>query len=151
VNCTLSAISCAHNIIFVLFDINDFIINFKIYLLRKLLLLFTLATLFTSCDNDPAVDLSSIDGNWELVSAKRNGNLTNTLDKSFFNFADGTFTHNINGDTVQTKYSIDGNEILLEDELLKKFKVKSNIKDTLNLETKIGGMKFEFEMKRKNE
>lgn len=86
-----------------------------------------------------------------MYFAKRNGNPTSTLDKSFFKFDNGKLAHNINGDTLKLNYNIQANQVLLEDNLLDKLTVSFLSADTLHMETKISGMKFEFQMKRKND
>lgn len=86
-----------------------------------------------------------------MITAKRNGKETSTLDKSFFRFNNGEISHNINGDTITTMYSTDGNSIIVKDDLISELKINTLETDSLSLSTKISSMKFEFLMKKKNE
>lgn len=45
------------------------------------------AMILVACQSDkPVVDASSIDGEWEVVSATRDGRVTKTVDGAIFNF-----------------------------------------------------------------
>jgi len=118
---------------------------------KKVLLLSSLTFLLLSCGDDTKIDFSLIDGKWETFSATRNGTETSTLDKSFFQFANGVLIHNINGDTIKSDYVIEKNSLVLSDPLLKELKVIGLSSDTINLETKISKFKFELLMKKIND
>ena len=140
------------NYVFVLINIFYFIINHKIYLVKNFILVcFLLTMIVSSCKKDSNIELSTIDGTWEMFFAKRNGKKTSTLDKSFFKFENGKMAHNINGDTLELDYTVDKNIVSFEDDLLDKLTISHLSADTLHMNTKISGMKFEFKMKRKNE
>jgi len=118
---------------------------------QAILILLSLPMFFTSCASDAKqVSQDDLIGRWNMVSAVRNGDETNTLDKSFFVFTKDYFSHNLNGDSLAMKYKYVDNEIIIEDELLENLDIIDLHRDTLVAKTKIGSFKFEFTMK-KNE
>jgi hypothetical protein len=104
-----------------------------------------------SCKNDEQINYDHLSGTWEMVNAKRNNKETSTLDKSFFSFTDSKISHNINGDTIVSSFTTDGNKIIVNDEMINELKINSLSSDSLSLGTKISNMKFEFLMKKSNE
>ena len=121
--------------------------------MKKLLLVFILAILFLfACKSDVSIEANSLTGQWDLISAKRNGNTTSTLDKAFFSFTDGSLSHNINGEVVTSKYEKKSNKLIIyEDDILTEIELLSLVKDTLEISTKIQNFKFDFRLKKKNE
>ncbi len=107
--------------------------------------------LFIACGEDVVVQSDSIEGFWTVKEAKRNRKVTSTLDKSFFEFSEGNLKHNINGDTILTKYQLEGNKITVENDIIKSLDIKSIGADSLVLHTKISDFKFEFLLKKDNE
>jgi hypothetical protein len=66
--------------------------------------------LLQSCNMDAPVNDELLHGNWEIVTAKRNGRSTKTLDGAVFEFMrDGTMRTNLTGDAVVSEYRVDDN------------------------------------------
>ena len=120
--------------------------------MKKAILLSALILQLCSCKPDAKIDFNEIEGKWKMVEATRNGNITSTLDKSFFIFEDGDFTHNINGDTISSTYKVMSNNMIQsDDEIIKEIEVTKLQNDTISFKTKISNFKFEFLMKRIDE
>lgn len=102
-----------------------------------------------SCKDElKEINISNLPGDWEILAAKRNGNSTNTLDNAFMKFENGNMTHNLNGDTITNVYKLDENTVILNDDLLKELKITKLVSDTLEINTKISNMRFNFLLKR---
>jgi len=100
-----------------------------------------------SCAGEPKeIDLDQLPGKWEMVSAERDGNTTNTLDKAYFNISESVFSHNLNGDSIAVSYSVAEDALTLDDQMIKKLELISLTKDTLIAKTKISSFDFKFLM-----
>lgn len=137
---------------FVNYNISQLINFLKIYTVNKAIYsILILTLLFFSCGSDLPVDSVDLNGTWEIVQAKRNGDITSTLDKAFFMFSDNEVKHNFNGDTVSVSYTKSKYELSINDEMLKTLTLKSVSKDTVEFKTKIANHKFEFLMHKVDE
>ncbi|MCB0704843.1 MAG: hypothetical protein KDC34_06010 [Saprospiraceae bacterium] len=81
---------------------------------RVKLLLFTLSISFVACtSNEPEgneISPEILQGHWDLVSAKRNGQATETLNTTFFEFhSEGKMISNLAGSREEIQYELSGN------------------------------------------
>lgn len=103
-----------------------------------------------ACKSDPktVIQMETILGNWDLISAKRNNKKTETLEKTVFEISKDQFAHNLNGDLTNYAYKFDQGTAKIEDDFLNKLHISKIQNDTMFASAKIRDFKFEFVMKR---
>lgn len=116
----------------------------------KFLVLIT-TILVTACAMEPPVEKKKLEGEWDLVSAMRDGKITSTLQGAFMLFKADTLYTNIlheqapsiiqKGTQKFTQLSPSFGEIYYD--------IETHTDSTLMLKTKIRGIDFRFNLKRK--
>ena len=109
--------------------------------------------LFSSCrgdstavkSSDVPVEVSAIEGDWEIKEAYKNGKKSKLLDNGKINISpEGTFTTNILGDPKAYPFEFKGRTIKVSNPKTTKYLVSEVTPDTLKLSTKL--KTFEFKL-----
>ena len=92
---------------------------------------------------------SALEGDWEVVAARRNGKDTETLNTALFSFIDTqTMSTNLLGDDMESNYILEGNKITQSSAPLLVFDIKRLASQELVLATEIQGFKFDLNLSR---
>ena len=107
-----------------------------------------------SCTSEPAIAKDDLKGEWEVVSAQRNGRDTETVVGAYFAFTgDGMLKTNIlNGEEMTGPYEIRDETILhkpQDREIL--YQASWREDGNLNLTTNLSGFTFQFVLKEKQQ
>ena len=104
--------------------------------------------LLGSCKQEPTEDPQDLIGYWEIQSAYRNGQQTESLDELFFEFfEDGTMRTNISGIPTDAAYTVKGNSInQLESDMDVAYSIEEATDSTLTLTTTIRNYNFRFDL-----
>jgi hypothetical protein len=114
----------------------------------------TLLLLLTACgaDPEPATEaVVSLEGNWQLESARRDNVKTTLLDGLYFSFGPaGEFRTNLLTNEDQAgRYRLDGEEILTEGvEIPLTYTIQALTEDQLILRASYQGYLFDFALRR---
>lgn len=113
------------------------------------LLLITICSLF-ACDFEtgqegPKIE-KMIDGDWEVIEARRNGKPTGSLDNGFYRINGNSVSTNLskNLDSIVTDFKLLKNKLTHSNKEALDFDVSKMTADTLILETEIKSFKFEI-------
>jgi len=101
-------------------------------------------------EGDAADELNetTIEGEWEITFALRNGSPTTTVDGGVFTFENGSFSSNFIEDGLPGDYELDGETIVTGLRNPEEFHVVSYSDRRMRLKTTISGFDFEFELER---
>ncbi|GEM_PF-2511048 len=117
-----------------------------------ILSLVVMLLLLTACaqEGDSTDDLNetTIEGEWEITFALRNGSPTSTIDGGIFTFENGAFSSNFIQDGMPGNYELDGETIITGLRNPEEFHVVSYSDRRMILKTTISGFDFEFELER---
>lgn len=105
--------------------------------------------LFASgCKNDTVDDTKNLLGRWDIIEAKRGGQVTESLDQLFFEFfQDGKMRTNILGATENADYSMENMTIKQRKSQLEiDYKVDSLSDSVLEMSTTINRYEFKFRL-----
>ncbi len=118
---------------------------------HKYILAFITVLLFTACGGDapvkPLPEIAKLeDGRYNVVTAKRNGKATGTLDKAYYIIkGDSAFTNLTKTlDSTATKFAYKKNKITHTDPNALNFVVSKMTSDSLILNTELQGFTFEI-------
>ena len=120
--------------------------------MRSYPLLLLLVLFLTACGNDDVADPEvTLLGDWELVTARNNGQETGVIRELEFGFDDGgTFRTNLMGNAVPGTYELAGESVVTAGvKLPLTYSIEALTDSTLHLRTEVRGAQFDFEMKRK--
>lgn len=113
--------------------------------MRKLSFLFLFVLCFSSCKEEVInYTLDDLHGYWDVAKAKRDGQVTSTLQGAYIKIKGNEMMDNIFSNTNKFEISIDGNKFIHHMTPPKEYKILSASKDTLVLSTKHKDYKFEF-------
>jgi hypothetical protein len=119
-----------------------------------LTLLLTLILFSCGADVDPVAEAGvSLEGRWELESARRDNVKTTLLDGLYLDFApDGTFRTNLLTNEEQIgRYLREGEEITTEGvEVPLSYTIRSLSEDNLDLRARYRGFLFDLALRREN-
>ena len=88
---------------------------------------------------------NSLQGDWIVVTAKRNNRETRTLKDAFFRFLPaGVMETNILGDSTQYSFDLIDSEIIQNSEPEIKYQIHDLRGDTIHLKSKIRNYNFDF-------
>jgi len=116
----------------------------------RLLFTFLVAICLSSCGGDAKPKLPPIDkledGRYVVVSAKRSGTVTETLNSGFYEIKkDSVFTNlSETMDSIGTTYILANNQISHKSPIALNFIVSKMTSDTLELNTELAGFDFEL-------
>lgn len=127
--------------------------------MRCMPFLFSLLCLVVACAKEaPATEAvvddpnaPSLVGHWELVEAKRNNRLTETLTDLYFTFhEDGSFATNLGGEAVEGSYQYDGGTEIVTADMAQaySYQIAEHSQDELVLHSQISNFNFEFVLQR---
>lgn len=118
--------------------------------MKYLFLLFITLTLSIACQNGQTIDKPSLEGNWELVSAMRNGKITSSLEGAVMKFTTDSIYTNILQEEAPSEYKKTGNKFTqlspAYGELY--YNIETLTDSTLTVNTKIKGLSFRFNFTR---
>lgn len=106
--------------------------------------------LFQACKSDskeavPNVSSKSLIGEWNLITAKKSGQVTNLLDNALFRFdTNGNLTTNLGGEDTTLPYSLSDNKISVPGATPDEYNVLKVTADTLILSARLAKFDFEF-------
>lgn len=111
--------------------------------------------LLNSCKNDPKLQekviLKERLGNWNMIEAKKDGEVTALLENGFISFEENKLTHNLSGDTLTVDYEISDNKITSIDPIFQNAELSRVYNDTTVIVTKYGNFLFEFILKKNDQ
>lgn len=112
----------------------------------RIILLFCLSIMLViSCVSDSKIEQDNIYGNWEVIAAKRNNKLTNTLKDGYFKFFEsGEMETNIYGDDQRFQMTIVGENIEQKGAEEATYKIRMLQNDTLHMSSTIKRLYFDF-------
>jgi len=118
----------------------------KVYNWKAIVAATVLGCIVFSCQSDTkVVEPTSIDGEWEVQSATRNGRITKTVDGAIFQFDTETnqMTTDILGSEATSNYSLQGSYILqLEPKI--QYEILRQTDTTIQLAMSMRGTDFTF-------
>lgn len=101
--------------------------------------------MISSCGSDvekPApLTVETLDGRWELFSALRNGEKTQSLEGTYIEIENGQMTTNFTGEAVQTPVKFENEQLTQNDQV---YTITGCTNDTLGITTTL--MNFDFRM-----
>ncbi len=102
----------------------------------------------SACGDDDIVEQKDVLGTWEVIHAKRNGKPTELINGAVFKIADSTMSTDFTGFEKAGKYAWEDGLIkhLAEGESV--YEIVSLRSDTMNLRTKVEGLKFDMQLTR---
>ena len=105
---------------------------------------------FFSCGSDTADPAVTLIGDWELVTARNNGQETNVIRELTFGFgADGTFDTNMMSNQQTGTYVLTGQEIVTTGvKVPLTYSIEAITDSTLHLRTEVRERQLDFEMRR---
>lgn len=104
--------------------------------------------LFTACASDDVVEHADVLGTWEVVHAKRNGKSTELVNGAVFKIADSTMTTDFTGFEKAGTYAWDNGVIRHRAEGESLYEIVSLQADTMELRTKVEGLRFDMQLTR---
>lgn len=114
--------------------------------MKRIIYLFYLNLFLMACQDDRAkISTQDLLGKFEIIEAKRNGEVTRLLSGGYFEFQNDTImSTNIKGDTIKHLYQLKGHNLSTSGKDPMDFKLRMHSKDTIILKSKIGKSDFEF-------
>jgi len=110
-----------------------------------ILLLGMMTLLSIGCSDRNTPPEATLNGTWELRSAKVNGKLTQRMNDLFFTFSeDGTLYTNILGTSQEYVYLHEDDRIVQNGETTIEYLIHQLLDTSLILTTSINGAEFEF-------
>lgn len=118
---------------------------------NQLLIFFVLTSLafLTQCSSDPNQFSEKLIGRWVVVSAARDGKITNTLQDAFFEFSpDGKVSFNLDGTTQNATYALSGSKFSIKGSSMDaEYTIKEKEDaNSLDLIAQIRGYEFKFNL-----
>lgn len=115
------------------------------------LVLISLLLSIVSCKSEPIVNYSAdqVHGYWELVKAKRDDKVTNTLKGAWVKILGNEMMDNFFSNETKYEFKVEGNTLYHLTDPVREFKIKHLTKDTMRLSTVHLDYKFDFEFKKK--
>lgn len=99
----------------------------------------------SSCTTETKFDAQDIYGNWEVIAAKRNNRLTQTLEDGYFKFQEeGSLETNIFGSDESFKITLLNDVIQQSGSRDTEYKIIMLQNDTLHLSATIQNLDFDF-------
>ena len=100
----------------------------------------------TGCSGD-RIKYEDLSGRWDILEAERNGRVTQTLQNVYFEFSpDQKMTTNIFGKENTFEIDYDYPEILTGDDEFKELNIVRLVGDTLEINTRIGDFRYDFNL-----
>lgn len=121
--------------------------------MEKILLVFLSVFIWLGCNSDTAIEkentMEELSGNWSLVSALRNGDPTESLDRAKINFINpDTLQSNLFDQDMKTPYVYDDAQLIVKGQKTYTFDVRNSGLDTLYLEGTVGNSELEMQFLR---
>jgi hypothetical protein len=114
-------------------------------LLRTPLLCGMILVFLIGCRSDDSLRESDLYGRWEVVSAKRSGRSTETLNGAYFDFQkNGQLQSNILGEETTDNYEFKGTMIIQEGEQDISYLVSRLENEQIQLDTRLRNTEFTF-------
>lgn len=97
----------------------------------------------TEKEGEKPFQIEQIEGNWQVTTAQRDGQSTETLDGLFFRFSkDGKLSTNLLGADQETPFELSGNKILQKSDPPLEYTIEDLSDNELTLSTSLEEMDF---------
>lgn len=117
--------------------------------MRILVVLFFVMGLI-SCKNEPVVNYTKdqVHGYWEVVKAKRNKKVTNTLNGAWIKILGNEMMDNFFSNQTAYEFKVEGNVLTHLTDPSRDFTIEYLTKDTMKLSTVHNDFRFDFDLKK---
>ena len=104
-----------------------------------------------ACKEEQAVQHSDLIGMWVVTYAERDGKPTELINGAVFQIDDSTMSTDFTGFEKHGRYEFDGSVLRHSAQGESVYEVVSVRVDTMDLRTRVSGLRFDMELMRQNE